>query len=528
MSAADERPVPNDAQDSHVNLARLIHDQPYGEDELFVVSPSGRLTLGALRSKVTDLAETLVEAGVHPGMPVGTVVAEGAASLISMFATWTVGAVYVPINSRYTVSEVADILAETPIALLVGSPTDLAKHDVSIGVVEHDAETGKSRILQPADDTKATYDPDVALVLRTSGTTGRPKAVLLRHSGTQDALDSSLRKLRRRDGATPGVVRDLRMNMIPTSLSLWAGIYNTTFALRANFGVVLLDKFTVKAFTEAVREFGIKSTVLAPAMITMLADDDSVTDLSPLRLVRSITAPLSPQVARKFYEKFGAFVLNSYGQTELGGEVVGWTTADVREFGESKLGAAGRPYTDVVLQIQDADGAEAATGEYGEIYVNSPFRMRGYAIGGINGADSGVDDSRFVNGFLRTGDIGRIDEDGFVWIQGRVSDMINRGGMKVYPDEVEEVLRKHPSVRDACVSGVPDRRLGEVPHAWIITRDDESVLDELASWCRSLLTPYKIPAGFTRVDEFPRNDIGKVLRRDLASSLGEPESTHIH
>lgn len=526
MSTAEETPPSAAISDTPVNLGDLIHDQPYDHSVLFVVSPSGRLTLGELRAKVADLAETLRAAGVVAGLPVGTLVEEGASSLVSMFATWSVGGVYVPINNRYTAAEVAEFLAETPIALLVGSPEATAAHDVAIGVVEHDAGTWTSRVKQPADLSKPTYDADVALVLRTSGTTGRPKAVLLRHSGTRDALDSSLRKLRRRDRSSRPEVRPARMNMIPTSLALWAGIYNTTFALRANFGVVLLDKFSVMAFTEAVREFQIKSTVLAPAMITMLADSDDVDDLSPLKLVRSITAPLSPEVARKFYDKFGAFVLNSYGQTELGGEVVGWTTADVREFGITKLGAAGRPYDDIVLQIRDDDGNPASVGEYGEIYVNSPFRMRGYALsnGTGRGAEAQIDDSRFVDGFLRTGDIGQLDEDGFVWIQGRVSDMINRGGLKVFPDEVEEALRRHPQVRDAGVAGIPDRRLGEVPHAWIIvSENDASVLGELDEWCRSLLAPYKVPTGFTRVDELPRNDIGKLLRRDLVARLANPD-----
>ena len=520
MSAADAPKVGTD-DDQVVNLSDLIYDQPFHEDELFVISPSGRLSLGELRSNVEALAFTLREAGVTPGLPVGTLVAEGASSLVAMFATWSAGAVYVPINSRYTVSEVARFLNETPIALVIGAPNDLAPHHMTIGVVEHDSVTWTSRVVRSADLSKPTYDPSVALVLRTSGTTGRPKAVLLRHSGTQDALDASLRKLRHRSGSVPGRTQALRMNMIPTSLSLWAGIYNTTFSFRANFGVVLLDKFTVEAFTAAVREFGIKSTVLAPAMITMLTDDDTVTDLSPLRFVRSITAPLSPLVARKFYEKFGAFVLNSYGQTELGGEVVGWTTSDVREFGVAKLGAAGRAYEDVTVQIRDTEGHLAAVGEYGEIYVNSPFRMRGYALGPneAGGADSEVDDSRFVDGFLRTGDIGQIDEDGFLWIQGRISDMINRGGLKVFPDEVEEALRKHPGVRDACVCAVPDHRLGEVPHAWIIAANGGAgVLEELDSWCRSVLAPYKVPTGYTLIESFPRNDIGKVLRRDLAAT----------
>jgi acyl-CoA synthetase (AMP-forming)/AMP-acid ligase II len=300
------------------------------------------------------------------------------------------------------------------------------------------------------------------------------------------------------------------MSLTPTPLALWAGIYNTIFALRAGFGVVLLDRFSVDEFVAAVREFRITSTVLAPAMIAMLADADHIADLGPVRHVRSVTSPLSPAVARRFHEKFGVSVLNSYGQTELGGEVVGWTAEDARTFGLSKLGSVGRPYDNVDLRIADADDNPLPAGEYGEIQVNSPYRMRGYA----NGDGGAAESERFVDGYLRTGDLGWIDDDGFVWIRGRVSDMINRGGLKVFPDEVEETLRRHPRVSDAAVAGVPDERLGEVPHAWVVC-DDDATLGELADWVRETLAPYKVPAGFTRVDAFPRNDVGKVLRREL-------------
>jgi acyl-CoA synthetase (AMP-forming)/AMP-acid ligase II len=249
-------------------------------------------------------------------------------------------------------------------------------------------------------------------------------------------------------------------------------------------------------------------------MITMLTDARDIDDLSPLRLVRSITAPLSPTTARQFHDRFGVFVLNSYGQTELGGEVVGWTTEDLREYGQSKLGAAGRPYEHVDLRIRRPDGSDADAGEPGEIFVRSPFRMHGYAL-----ADGSPDD-RFVDGYLRTGDIGWLDGQGFLWVQGRVSDMINRGGLKIFPDEVEEVLRRHPHVRDAGVAAVPERRLGEVPHAWV-TGDSVLSAQELEAWCREHLAPYKVPVGFTIVDRLPRSEIGKLLRRELASRFAQ-------
>lgn len=511
------------------SLISLLLGLPYHADDVVIASDGGQLSLGELTARVEELAGVLRKADVRPGLPVGNLVAPGPSAVVAMFAAWSVGAVYVPINRRYTAAEVRALSAETPLALVIGERADLTDHDLGTGAVKHDYEGRAAAVVATADTNVPAFDPGIALVLRTSGTTGRPKAVLLRHATTIVSLDASLEQLRGRKhsgtsrgqqavaGARP------RKNMIPVSLALWAGIYTVLFSFRAGFGVVLLDRFTTGGFARAVREHHITSTVLAPAMITMLADDNDVDDLSPLRLVRSITAPLFPPIARQFHERFGAFVLNSYGQTELGGEVVGWTNRDVQEFGESKLGAAGRPYEHVDLRICRPDGTDADTGEFGEIVVRSPYRMEGYAQGDGSGEIGTSDDDRFVDGYLRTGDVGRMDGDGFLWVRGRVSDMINRGGLKVFPDEVEEVLRAHPRVQDAGVAAVPDRRLGEVPYAWVTGAYDLDS-NELAAWCRERLVPYKVPVGFTVVDELPRSEIGKLLRRELLARYpGTPE-----
>jgi len=233
----------------------------------------------------------------------------------------------------------------------------------------------------------------------------------------------------------------------------------------------------------------------------MLADDAEITSLAPLRFVRSITAPLSPLQARRFVDRFGVAVLNCYGQTELGGEIVGWTAADWREFGTAKLGAVGRPHA----------GVEVRAEPDGELVVRTP------ALG--SAAASAELAARLTeDGWFRTGDLGRVDAEGFVWIDGRVSDMVNRGGLKVFPAEVEEVLRLSDTVADVAVVGVADDRLGQVPWAFVEpapgARVDPAALEALA---REHLAPYKVPVEFRAVDELPRNDIGKVMARELVA-----------
>jgi acyl-CoA synthetase (AMP-forming)/AMP-acid ligase II len=238
----------------------------------------------------------------------------------------------------------------------------------------------------------------------------------------------------------------------------------------------------------------------------MLTADEAIDDLAPLRIVRSITAPLAPEHARRFHERFGVVVLNSYGQTELGGEIVGWSTADVREHGEAKLGSVGRVHAGVDLRVEP---------DSGELLARTPS-----TVGGL--VDPSFHDRLLDDGWFRTGDLGRIDDDGFVWIEGRVSDMINRGGNKVFPAHVEEALLERPDVRDVAVVGVPDDRLGEVPVAFLVaTTDGDLDEHELTDWCRAHLTPYKIPVRFITIDKLPRNETGKVVKAALVDLAGK-------
>jgi long-chain acyl-CoA synthetase len=284
-------------------------------------------------------------------------------------------------------------------------------------------------------------------------------------------------------------------NLVPVSMALNAGLYNVLFGLRAGAELVIMGQFDPLTFAQLVDRFRIRSTVLPPGAMAML-NDSAVESLAPLRFVRSITAPLSPLQARRFRDRFGVLVLNSYGQAELG-EVIGWTAADAKRFPE-KVGAAGRPHPGVEVRLADD----------GRLLVRS------------SNAASGIDERRDADGFLDTGDVARIDDDGFVWIEGRTSDLIIRGGNKVFPDAVEEVLKTSEAVDDAAVVGAPDERLGEVPVAFVVGRPvPDAVLEAV---CREHLVPYKVPVAFHWVDELPRNEAGKLLRSQLVDPLDRP------
>jgi acyl-CoA synthetase (AMP-forming)/AMP-acid ligase II len=464
-------------------------------------------TRGEVATAAAELSAQLRRAGVAEGNAVSALVPSEPVGVVMLFGIWGAGAVCAPLNPRLPEPELERLIADVRPAAVVKPANEPGSLRAQVF-----SRTGEPR----------AYDTEIALIMTTSGTTGPPKRVLLGHESVIASVDSALKKIRS-GGApksetpaddAPASDRTRRApmpNLVPMPLALWSGIYNTLFASNVGAAVILLHPFDARDFADAVKRFELKSTVLAPPMITMLSDDPGITSLAPLRFVRSGTAPLSPSEARRFRDRFGVTVLNSYGQTELGGEIVGWNADDTRRYGDAKLGSVGRPHDGIELRIVLDDGSDAPAGEPGEIWARSPFVMRGYA------SDARELDTRLdSSGFLRTGDIGHLDDDGFLWIDGRVSDAINRGGLKVYPGDVEEVLRQDATVADVCVAGVADRRVGEVPWAWVVVAPGASLdADALAQRCRDRLAPYAVPVRFLEIDELPRNEVGKVLRRVL-------------
>ena len=444
-----------------MTLASLLIDHPFGDDEDLLHTASETVTAGSARAAAQRVA---AELGPLEGRAVAVQLPNGPDLVTAMVGVWLAGGVYVPVNPRLPDRELADVLAATGPAVVV-------------------SEAGIERLAGAE-----PYPPDVAFVMWTSGTTGRPKAVHHTHTAYVELLDRVLGPLR---GGGSGAKRP-SPNLIPVSMALNAGLYNALFGLRAGAPLVIMDRFEPSAFAELVRRFEIRSTVLPPAAMAMLTDSD-VTDLTPLRYVRSITAPLSPLQARRFAARFPVHVLNGYGQAEIG-EVIGWTAADAKAHPD-KIGAVGRPHPGVHVRL-DADD---------HLLVRPPNTA------------AGIEERLDADGFIDTGDLARIDEDGFVWIEGRAGDLINRGGNKVFPDSVEEVLRLAPAVADVAVVGAPDERLGEVPVAFLVgTPVPDADLDAL---CREHLVAYKVPAAYHWIDQLPRSEVGKILRRDLVDSL---------
>ena len=485
-----------------------------------------------------QMAATLADAEVAPRAPVACLLPPSADVVATFFGTWVADGVYVPVNPRLSDTEIAYILDEVRPAAVIGSPEQLARIQAPITRIAADGELGWS-VSQRHDTMAASHDPGIAIVSFTSGTTGRPKPIELQSDAVIRLMDTIIATVRKGKQITK---RPAMPHVIPVSTSLWAGIYNVIFAVRTGSPALLMPAFDALEYARVVRHYQIASTVLPPAAIAMLNDEPSIESLDPLRIVRSITAPLSPLQARRFHQRFGVMVLNGYGQTEVGGEIVGWTARDFREHPE-KLGAVGRPYqgVDIRFSRSDADGLGTEADDTSH-HIDGSDNDRP-SDGSDRGEQSGelwvrtaytasldpkgrLGDRLTPDGFFRTGDVARLDADGFLWIEGRVSDMINRGGLKVFPAEVEEVLRLSDTVADAAVVGVPDDRLGEVPHAFVVPAADPTgpALDVagLEALCRQHLAPYKVPVAFDAINALPRSEVGKVLHRVLVERATAP------
>ncbi len=329
--------------------------------------------------------------------------------------------------------------------------------------------------------------PGVAVWMLTSGTTGPPKRVDL----TYEMLARSVMGPEPEKAQAPTELRH-GVAIVNSPLVHVGGVFRVLLCLAEARPFVLLPKFDLNRWADAVREHRPRAVSLVPAALRMVLHSDLTRDdLAGVRAVTCGTAPLSADDADAFTEKFGIPVLTSYAATEFGGGVAGWTLADHHEHWRDKRGSVGRANPGARLRVVDHDGVPQGPGRPGLLEV-IPAQL---------GEDAD---------WMRTTDLARIDEDGFVWILGRADQAIIRGGFKVMPDDVRTALESHPGVQGAAVVGLPDARLGEIPAALVELRPGSTAdTQELIDHAGKRLARYEIPAEIGIVEAIPRTPSGK-------------------
>ncbi len=443
-----------------------------------------------------------------------------------MHAGYWSGRIPVPVNTRLAAAEIRHILDDADCRLLVldEALTDLGTEDalapwrgriLYAAPQPRDVAWPQYEALLAAAAPAAAHQPgedDTAVLLYTGGTTGRSKGVPLSHrnvfsNGQQCAIAL---------GARPD---DVYLHAAPMFHS--ADLLGTAFTLQGA-AHMFLPEFTPEAVLRAVERHRVTVAFLAPTMIIMILQDPSfgAFDLSRLRLVFYGSSPMAVEWIRRAMDALpAAEIQQGYGLTETSPIL---TTLDYDEHREAlasgnydRLKAAGRPVTGVDMRIVDADGGEVAPGGAGEVAVRGPNVAAGYH----NRPEETA--AAFRNGWFHTGDIGRMDEEGFMYLLDRKKDMVITGGENVYSSEVEAALYQHPGVNEAAVVGVPDEKYGEALFAVIVPAPG-AVLDtqEMIAHCRGRIGGYKIPRRMAFVDRMPKSAMGKILKTELRRIYG--------
>jgi acyl-coenzyme A synthetase/AMP-(fatty) acid ligase len=398
-------------------------------------------------------------------------------------------------------------IARLRLNVLVADPEDWARQGLA-GLQASGAVTGfvadADRIVrvpgaaQVPSGSTGTGSP-LAILMPTSGTTGPPKRIPI----TYDQLNGAFGRIADYSAATSRSMRDqpvLRSGTVIASLSVAhsAGLWAVLQAMIEGRMVALLDRFDPRAWADLVERHKVRYSALPPAAVRMVLDAGVEREqLTSLIALRCGTAPISPDLVDTVLDQYGIPVLAGYGATEFPGGVAGWSLNDFREFWPRKRGSAGRPRPGVQLRIVGEDGSVRPSGAEGLVSVRSPQAA-------VRGAD----------GWSQTTDIGRLDEDGFLWITGRADDAINRGGFKIVPQVIESELLKHPSIRAAGVVGVADRRLGQIPVAAVTLRGETSE-KVLLDWLRRTLPSYQVPVRVLIMDTLPTTPSMKVDKATL-------------
>jgi long-chain acyl-CoA synthetase len=461
----------------------------------------------ALDARSNQIAQGLVAAGVRSGDRVAVLDRNRMEHSEVMFAAAKLGATYLPINWRLAVDEVAYILGDSGASVVfVGGGLRPLLDGVSTAptVIDLDAEFASWADAHPATDPAVDPAPgDTALQMYTSGTTGLPKGVLLSHGNLCNAaaLGASW-------GMTEDTVALACMPLFHMSGTSWSFV-----CLFHGGTVVLLRDPDPARVLEAVATERITHALLVPAVIQMvLAHPDATsTDFSSLRRMVYGGSPIAPDVLAGALATFGCDFMQLYGLTESTG--LGTVLDPADHLGDPRLlRSVGKPASGVELRVvEPATGDDARIGDVGEVWLRSASTMTGYWH---NQAAS--DEVLVGEGWLRTGDAGYLEPDGFLFLHDRVKDMIVSGGENVYPAEVERVLREHPAVADVAVVGVPHERWGETVKAVVVLAASHAGEPaELIGFTRERLAHYKCPTSVDFVDDLPRNASGKVLKREV-------------
>ena len=519
------------------NLADLAKLGATHGDATFMIYEDERVSYQAWFRAAAALAEHLAALGVGKGDRVALAMRNLPEWPVTFFAVTVLGAICVPLNAWWTGGELAYGLANSGAKVLVCDPERLdriAPHRAELPALEHlivarlegTVSAGAARIEDaigpvsgyaglPARDLPeiAIAPDDAATILYTSGTTGNPKGALGSHRNLTTNIMTSgyaaARSVLRRGDPLPDPVRKTILTVIPL---FHATACSATLmgAIAAGHTMIFMRRWDTVQAMQLIERERVHATGGVPTIAWQLLEhpDRGKYDLSSLESIAYGGAPSAPELVRRIHAEFGALPGNGWGMTETSATVTSHSGEDYLNRPDS----AGPPVPVADLRVTAEDGVTlVATGEVGELWARGPMIVHGYW------ANPEASAATFVDGWVRTGDLARVDADGFLYVVDRAKDIVIRGGENIYSSEVENVLYAHPAVTDAAVVGLPHRTLGEEPAAVVHCAPGTSASEaDLQAWVRERLAAFKVPVRVLFLPEtLPRNANGKILKKDL-------------
>jgi acyl-CoA synthetase (AMP-forming)/AMP-acid ligase II len=487
-------------------------------DGVGIVDEIGELTWQQVMDRATALADSLRRMGVDADHGVAVMARNHRFFIDALVATGLLGGDILFLNTAFSSPQLVEVMdREGPKVLVYDEEFSelVADVDESIKRVvawveddddnrDPDADVPTIETLIGEGDANASFESperDSKIVILTSGTTGTPKGAPRNDAGV-DAAVSLLSRMPLRRGWTCHIAAPL--------FHTW-GFAHLALAMLLQSKIVLRRRFQPEQCLETMKEHDVDSLVVIPVMMQrILKLDQDLLDkyeFPNLKVVAASGSALPGDLATKWMDTFGDNLYNTYGSTEVAYATIA-TPKDLRE----APGTAGKPPHATQVKIYDEDGNEVPTGETGRIFVGNGILFEGYTGGGSKD---------MIDGLMSAGDVGRLDDSGHLFIEGRDDEMIVSGGENVFPKEVEDCLAEHEAVHEAACIGVDDEDFGQRLSAFVVLEDGKDVSeDDLKQHVKSNLAGYKVPRGVTFLDELPRNATGKVLKRELEERDG--------
>jgi long-chain acyl-CoA synthetase len=495
--------------------ANLIASKDRHPDHVALRCDDLQLTFAELDDAAARVATLLERAGIEPGDRVGIMLPNTPAFAIAFYGIMYRGAVAVPMNPLLKAREVAYYLSNSGAKALFASPAFAAEATAGAAEVRarcwvvDDAKLAELTSDLPAQDAPVQRgDDDVAVILHTSGTTGKPKGAMLTHGNLGRNAEVSVQTL------VETGPDDVVMGCLPLFhvFGLTCGLNGSVLS---GATLTLIPRFDPRKALEVIERDGVTVFEGVPTMYSALlsvAAEAAPEATRSLRTCVSGGAALPVQVLSDFEKAFGCTVLEGYGLSE---------SSPAAAFNHPnrprKAGSIGTPIEGVEMRVVDMDGVAVPQGDTGEIQIRGHNVMKGYW-----NLPEATEATITPDGWLNTGDVGRIDQDGYFYIVDRTKDMIIRGGYNVYPREIEEVLYEHPAVAEAAVIGMPHDSLGEeVGAAVSLKKGAAATADELREYVKARVAAYKYPRRVWLVDALPKGPTGKLLKREITIPTSE-------